>query len=300
MPYLTPGDYRKTIQADNLQQVIGSLQTVLSDAEDTAIEEVQSYLVQKYIISQEFQDTPAWSKTNTYKVFNRVYLDAPIFSATTIYVTGDLVSYLPTGSKDVGIYKSKAGSAAHAFNAAEWDFKAYQYAIYNAKAPKPVFNYTTIYKVGDQVFWHDKVYTCKIPSTPTTQATALQYGQYNNVPFGNVFPDDVVNGLQYWGAGVAYSIAINADIFDATKWEARDNRSKQVVWCCVVLALYYSHARISPRNIPDIRVKDYDDAIKKLKRFAEGDTTNVALPLIQPKSGGRIRWGGNVKHNNSY
>lgn len=300
MSYLTPGDYRKTIQADNLQQVIGSLQTVLSDAEDTAVEEVQSYLVQKYVIDQEFQDSPKWDKTLVYHALNRVYLDAPVFSSTDTYITGDLVAYLPTGSKDIGIYASIAGSAAHAFNPAEWAFKNYQYAIYNAAPPKPVFNYKAIYKVGDQVFWKDKIYTCLIASSQLLWSTALQYGTYANVPEGNIFPDDPVNGLQYWGAGVSYSIPINTSIFDSTKWEAKDNRSKQIVWCCVVLALYFSHARISPRNIPDIRVKDYDDAIKKLKRFAEGDTTNVKLPLIQPKSGGRIRYGGNVKNTNIY
>lgn len=300
MSYLAPGDYRKTIQADNLNQVIGSMQSVLSDAEDTAVEEVQSYLVQKYIIAQEFQDTTKWDKTIIYHALNRVYLDAAAFDPSVIYAVGALVTYLPTGSKDVGVYKSIAGSTAHAFNPAEWTFKAYQYAVYNAPPPKPVFNYQTMYKVGDQVFWKDKIYTCLIASTNISQAGALQFGTYSNVPFGNVFPDDPTNGLQYWGAGVAYSIAANTDLFDTTKWAAGDNRSKQVVWCTVVLALYYTHARISPRNIPDIRVKDYDDAIKKLKRFAEGDTTNVALPLIQPKSGGRVRWGGNVKNQNGY
>lgn len=300
MAYLTPGDYRKTIQSENLQQVIGSLQSVLNDAEDTATEEVQGYLIQKYIIDREFQDTPAWSKTQSYDAFNRVYLDAPAFDPTATYNAGDLVTYIVPNLKDTGVYRSKAGSVAHAFNASEWDLKAFQYAVFNAPPPKPEFNYTTVYNKGDQVFWKDKVYTCLIASVMTTQETALQYGTYKNVPFGNVFPDDAVNGLQYWGPGVAYSVPANTDIFNTTYWQAKDNRSKQVVWCVVVLALYFAHARISPRNIPEIRVKDYDDAIKKLKRFAEGDTTNVKLPVIQPKSGGRIRYGGNVKNINTY
>jgi hypothetical protein len=210
------------------------------------------------------------------------------------------VSYLPTGAKELSIYKSHtAGTTIGTFTPSEWTFINYRYAIYNAPAPKPVFNYKTIYNIGDQVFWKDKVYTCIIPSTNISQSQALQYLTYNNIPYANVFPDDQVNGVQYWGAGVAYTIAANTDILNA-KWAVGDNRSKQVVKIVVDIVLYYIHDRIAPRNIPELRVKNYDDSIKKLKKFAEGDTTNIKLPLIQPVSGARIRWGGNVKSNNTY
>jgi hypothetical protein len=52
--------------------------------------------------------------------------------------------------------------------------------------------------------------------------------------------------------------------------------------------------------VPEQRRINYEDSIAKLKGFADGDTTNIKLPLIQPKQGARIRYGGNVKNNNSY
>lgn len=301
MAYLTPGDYRKSIQSDNLNQVIGSDQSILDDAVETAVEKAKSRLIQKYVVDREFADTPAWDKADTYKALDRVYLDPPAYNIGTIYVAGDYVT-VTSGTPPISIvYKSKAGSAAGAFNPAQWDKVGYRYAIYNAKLPKPEFNYKTVYKVGDQVFWKDKTYTCLIPSSSTPHELAIQYLTYANIPYGNVFPDDPVVGLQYWGAGVAYSIAANTDILDTTRWVAGDNRSKVVVRAVVSLALYYVHERISPRNIPDLRVKNYDDALDELKDFAIGkDSTAINLVPIQPKQGNRIRWGGNVKNNNTY
>jgi hypothetical protein len=301
MSYLTPGDYRKSIQADNLNQVISSDQSILDDAVETAIEEAMSRLIQKYDISREFKDTPAWDRADTYKALDRVYLDPPAYSITATYSAGDYV-IVTTGTPPVSIvYKSIAGNAPGAFNAAQWDKVGYRYAIYNAQAPKPEFDYRTVYKAGDQVFWKDKVYTCIVPSSAITHELAIQYLTYANIPYGNVFPDDPVSGLQYWGAGTPYSIAGNTDITDITKWTPGDNRSKVVVRCVVACALYYVHDRISPRNIPDLRVKNYDDALKTLKDYAIGnDRTAINMVPIQPKQGGRIRWGGNVKNNNTY
>jgi hypothetical protein len=46
-------------------------------------------------------------------------------------------------------------------------------------------------------------------------------------------------------------------------------------------------------------VKRYDDAKAWLKAAGRGDIT-ANLPIIQPTTGARIRYGGNVKNINSY
>jgi hypothetical protein len=301
MSYLTPRDYKKTIQADNLLQIIGGDDTILADAMETAVEEAQSHLVQKYVIDREFQDVVEWDRSDVYLAFNRVYLDAPLFNAANTYALGDYITYGVTGAKYLTVYRANVAILVAApFNAAQWDAIAPQYTIYTPKLPAPEFNYLTRYKVGDLVIWRDKKYTCAIQTGTVTQDLALQFGSYQNIPTGNIFPDDPINGLQYWGAGVAFSVPVNTQIDNVTYWEQNDPRSRQVVKCVVDITLYYVHDRIAPRNIPDLRIKNYDDSIKKLKKFAEGDTTNVKMPLIQPASGRRIRFGGNVKHNNSY
>jgi hypothetical protein len=301
MSYLTPRDYKKTIQADNLQQIIGGDDTILTDAMETAVEEAQSHLVQKYVIDREFQDVVEWDKTDVYLAFNRVYLDAPLFNAASTYALGTYITYGATGAKYLTVYRSNVAILVAApFNAAQWDAIAPQYTIYTPKLPAPEFNYLTRYKVGDLVTWNNKKYTCAIQTGTVTQDLALQFGSYQNIPTGNIFPDDPVNGLQYWGAGVAFNVPATTQIDNTTLWVQDDPRSRQVVKCVVDITLYYIHDRIAPRNIPDLRIKNYDDSIKKLKKFAEGDTTNVKMPLIQPKQGQRIRFGGNVKHNNTY
>jgi hypothetical protein len=300
MSYLTPRDYKKTIQADNLQQVIGGDDTILADAMETAVEEAQSHLVQKYVIDREFQSVDEWDAAEVYHAFNRVYLDAPMFNAANPYAQGAYVTYGATGAKYLTVYKANTAVSAGPFNPSQWDAVAPQYEVYTPKLPAPEFNYLTRYAVGDVVLWRDKTYTCAIATGTVTQDLALQFGTYQNIPRGNVFPDDPVSGLQYWGTGVAFNVPANTQIDNTTYWVQGDPRSKQVVKCVVDITLYYVHDRIAPRNIPDLRVKNYDDSIKKLKGFAEGDTTNIKLPLIQPKQGQRVRFGGNVKNNNTY
>lgn len=301
MGYLTPRDYRKTIQADNLSQVIGSDPLILVEAEETAIEKAMTLLVQKYVLGREFQTTPEWIKAQVYLAFNRVYLDAATYDITATYITGAYVKYLPAGEKNYRVYRSIAGNVPGAFNAAEWTFINYQYGIYNAAPPKPEFNYKTLYLVGDQVYWNGKVYTCIIQSQFVSQAVAIQFYTYNQVPYGNVWPDDAANGLQHWGAGVAYNVPANTEITNTTYWTSGDNRSKLIVWAIVALTLYYCHARIAPMNIPELRVDDYKEAIRMMKKdFSEGEATAINLVPIQPRTGGRIRYGGNVKNNNTY
>lgn len=301
MSYLTPRDYKKTIQADNLQQIIGGDDTILTDAMETAVEEAQSHLVQKYVIDREFQDVVEWDKLDVYLAFDRVYLDAPLFNAASTYALGAYITYGAAGAKYLTVYRSNVAILVAApFNPAQWVEIAPQYTIYTPKLPAPEFNYLTAYKVGDLVIWNNKKYTCAIQTGMVTQDLALQFGSYQNIPKGNVFPDDPVNGLQYWGAGVAFNVPANSQIDNTALWVQNDPRSRQVVKCVVDITLYYVHDRIAPRNIPDLRIKNYDDSIKKLKKFAEGDTTNIKLALIQPKQGRRIRYGGNVKNSNSY
>jgi len=67
----------------------------------------------------------------------------------------------------------------------------------------------------------------------------------------------------------------------------------------VYITIYKLSNRISPRNIPEIWVKNYDDAICWLKKCANGDVT-LDIPTIQPMQGRRIRFGGQPKLNNSY
>ena len=294
MAYLISADFKKLIQTDNLSAIIGNDTTVLDQVKLAAVTELTSYLTQKYDCSKEFTDTVPWIRATAYKGNNRVYLDATTYSATTVYAANDLC--LQAGN----VYISIAGNAAHAFNAGEWTLLGPQYSMFYVTLPKPEFDYNSVYVIGDQVWWKDKTYTCVIATTLPSHSGQLQAGSYNNLPAKNIFPDDSVNGVKYWGAGVSYSVAAGTLPTDTTKFTAGDNRNQQLVNYCIDVALYTVHSRIAPRNIPELRVKRYDDVIKWLKDVAQGKHITAALPLLQPDQGMRIRWGGEIKKQNNY
>ena len=292
MPYLIFSDFKKQIQQDNLLQIIGNDLAVLNTAELQAIEEAYGYLVQKYQTDQEFTETLPWSYTATYKAGDRVYLDATAYSASVTYALHALTLY----QNDVYICTTPI-TQAEAFTPAHWSKLGAQYDIFFASYPKPVFNYLELYAKGDQVFWKDKTYTAKKDTIPTGQN--IQYRQVQNIPPPNVFPDDPNNGAIYWGTGTAYSVAAGTLPTDTAKWTKGDNRTQSVLMIVIDITLFHLHSRISPRNIPDLRKDRYTNAIQMLQAFARGEMT-AKLPLIQPKSGQRIRYGGNVKMINSY
>jgi phage gp36-like protein len=77
------------------------------------------------------------------------------------------------------------------------------------------------------------------------------------------------------------------------------NRDPQILQITIDIALYHLHSRISQRNIPDIRVKRYDNAVQWLKMCVNGDLT-PKLTVKPEKEGMRIRYGGNTKNINQY
>jgi len=291
MAYLIPNDYKVNIQDINVQQIINSDESIRDRAQLAGEAEAQSYLKQKYDISREFQDLLPFELTKVYSAFSRFYLDAPPFNALNSYNVGDFA-----------VYQSKVYicvvNTAGAFNLPDWDLIGKQYDIFTVNAPAPEFNYTNIYQIGDVVFFKDNIYTCRVQTSLIDHDTALQYRTIQNLPLPNVAPDDPINGLKYWGAPTLYSVT---DVLppNTMAYTYSDNRDAQMVLYTCDIVLYHLHARIAPRNIPELRVKRYDDSIAWLKMCAEGAIT-PNLPLIQPKQGNRIRYGGNIKQINTY
>lgn len=293
MSYLIVPDFKKLIQTDNLTAIIGGDNSILEQVKQAAQIEITSYLTQKYDLSNEFTDTTVWSRTVTYKGRQRVYLDAPAYVSATAYNINDMA--LQAGSVYICI-----SSTTGAFDLSKWTLLGVQYAMFFVTLPYPEFNLYGTYLKNTQVWWKNSTYTNIIPTGVPSHGVALQYGTYSNIPLSNVFPDDVNFGVKSWGAPVAYSVVAGTLPNDITKWTAGDNRNQQLVNCCIDVALYTVHSRIAPRNIPDLRVKRYDDVIRWLKNGAKGTDITLDLPLRQPKQGGRIRWGSQVQKDNSY
>jgi hypothetical protein len=292
MPFLIAKDFSKQIQSDNLNQVIGGDQSISATAQATALEEITSYLIQKYDLTNALQPSNPWANTQAYKAGNQVYLDASLYQPATLYVVGNFAV------QAANFYICTTNTTG-VFAPGSWTLIAPQYSFYFARYPYTMFNYTTQYAVGDLVFWKDSAYTCLIATQPLSQSSALQYGSYQNLPLLNVAPDNVNTGASYWGTGVAYSVPISTAITDTTKWTAGDNRSQQLVTYAVDITLYHLHSRIAPRNIPELRIVRRNEATSWLKAVSRGDIT-ANIPELQPTQGARIRYGGNIKNTNSF
>lgn len=291
--YLIQSDFNKTIQDANLQQIISNDSTILDSAILAAEAECKSYLRQKYNLLMEFMPTLQIDNAVTHKAYYRFYLDAATYNPAGTYSSGSLALY------QGNVYRCITSNETGVWNPYHWTLQGARFDIFYAQPPFPPFDFQGLYNIGDKVFWKDKVYTCLVPTPVIDHETALQYRTYENLPYPNVQPDNVINGLQYWGAGVTYIIPAYTNPINTTYYTKEDNRDAQMVMYLIDVALFHIHSRIAPRNIPEIRVKRYDAAIEWLKLCATGEIT-PSLPLLQPKQGNRIRYGGPIKNINTY
>lgn len=274
MGYLIRQDYKSLIQVDGLSQIIGSDYSLLSKAESAGQSEVITYLVQKYDTAKEFTNTTLYTYGTTRNAKDRVYLDASPYSALSTYALNSLA--LVGGNVYIC---TSAITVAEPWTIGHWSLLGAQYTMFYVKTPNADWDYYTEYAAGTTVFDDNKTYTSLIGNTGLKPSS----------------------NPAYWGSGTTYTVAGTVLPTDTSKWIEGDNRNAQMVQCMVDVILYHIHSRIPPRNIPELRVKRYDDAIAFLKNAAKGDWITLAIAKIQPKSGMRTRWGSQLaKQNNRY
>lgn len=171
--YLIKNDYISKIQVVNLNQVIQNSDEILAKCELIAQEEAVAHLVQKYYVDKEFTETSEWSVTLPYYVGNRVYLDADTYVAANSYILNALTLY--NGS----VYRCTA-STTGTFDPTKWTLLGDRYEMYYVKAPNPLFNLYSYYRVGDVVYYKDRNYTCKIETTIGLLMYSLYYQLHRN------------------------------------------------------------------------------------------------------------------------
>jgi len=271
MAYLYFRDYKRLIQLDNLNQIIGNDTSLIEDNESVAVTEMKSYLVQKYNVNKEFTDTLLFVPNTAYNVNQRVYIDAPAYLTTVNYNDNDLCLY---GGKVYICIDPTTG----VFNPAKWFSLGNQYDMFYSYYSSGFFDYYKQYEVNQFTIYENKIYKALRQST-------------------GIFPNKDATIWQFQGN---YSTA-GTDVTNTSVWKSGDNRNQQIVNYLVSIMLYHTHSRISPRNIPELRVKHYDDAIKWLKNCATGEDINAGIELLQPTQGLRTRFGGSVAKNiNTY
>ncbi len=297
MPYLRVRDYIKTIQDANLLQIISSDDTIRLEAEIAAEAEVKGYLTQKYDTDKEFTETTVWDPTVSYKAENLVWLDATAFSALSVYSPEDIMLF--TDGYVYSCLTLTTAGQTPVTHPLKWSNLGLKNKLYYVTLPFPEFNYKKLYKVNDQVWYKDNVYTAAMDTPAFDHSTALQYGKITSLPLPNVFPDDPIDGEKFWGPPQAAALPAGTLPTDTDFWTAGDNRSAMIVQKTMDVCLYHLHSRIAPRNIPQLRMDRYAAATAYLQAIAEGIIT-ADIPLLQPKVNGMIRFGSDIRRINDY
>lgn len=94
---------------------------------------------------------------------------------------------------------------------------------------------------------------------------------------------------------------INVATSNATYWTAGDNRYPMFVELAMDMTLYNLHARINPRNIPELRIERNREALDQLDRWASGTDTAEVLNINSTDSTGySIRYGNSLDKQDNF
>jgi hypothetical protein len=88
---------------------------------------------------------------------------------------------------------------------------------------------------------------------------------------------------------------------NATYWTVGDNRYPMFVELAMDMTLYNLHARINPRNIPELRIERNREALDQLDRWASGtDTAEVLNINTADSTGYSIRYGNSLDKQDNF
>ena len=296
MGYLTTADLKRVIQTANLNDIVGSDTSMITYAEQAAITEAKSYLSPKYDTSAEFKDVRYYVGTSFFNYGETVFVQAEPFSPTKNYQLLDTCAY----QGKVYYFNYQFTYVPGPFDITMWVYVANENTVYTPKVPVNFTAYkeNKYYKKGDRVIMlNGEQYICDLDSLLISEQYAMQFVIKENVPLMNQTPSQTSGQKQWTWLGV-YGVGSQQNF--AQYMENRDNRNQQLVNYIIDIMLYHLHARISPRNIPELRLERYDNAKAWLTQCAKGDEINAGLPRLTPQQGMRIRWGGGVRQNFTY
>lgn len=311
VPYITLADYRSSIQKGQLnKQILDELNNGQERqfAESWAIGKVRGSLGHRYNIDFEIRPTLPFDIEKTYYAGDRCIISFDQWEQSKAYKQNDCVI------KDGNGYLCLLENSDSSFDPDKWQGIGKENSIWSILFPYPIFslniegainsNVIGYYKTGDRVFWNNKIYEAIIDSKILPGDEVLQYGQYSSVPTVNVFPDDPAYGSRYWKFIEDYSVKGDLTTLPSgndpdTAWKPTDSRDPVIVQAIIDLALWQLHSRISPNNIPDLRIDKMKMTFSWLRSVNDGDE-NIDMLRLQPEQGDSITWGSKIKQRNGY
>lgn len=268
--FLKDKDYNGQIREVNLGQVQVDTESRRT-MELVSQAELTSYLSNRYECDVIFKPLLTFSGTDEYAWGDRIDLTASAYSASTVYTSG--IRNVYQGS----VYEKNATTSGYVAgtlptNATYFDLLGVE-GVYYVTTPV-AYKGRTVYADNAQVKYNGNFY---------------ERNAYENTVSG-IEP----NNTTYWTLIENDTITVGTLPSDATKWTFGDNRNQQVKTYMIDICLYHLHSNINPRNIPQLRIDRYNNAINWCKMVNRSEIT-ADLPEILPTQGQVISYSSNAK-----
>lgn len=264
----------------------------------------------QWVVSTVFSAQSTWITSNVVGVFNSGELitanngatghivgliGANVFVATTgdwataVSITGDVsgatadvasVATYAIGDLVVGsnnnIYQATAATLLNPVTTpADWDLMAANNTLFYNSYPYAPYNGDIVYQINTQIVFVGSIYKAVKTVVPGMQPLRA---------------DGTVN-TDWWALIGTAGTTTGVLPSDTANWTAGDNRDQQTVQHCVDICLYHLHARINPRNIPELRMVRYDGNGPDQKGGAIGWLKNVAAGKLNANIPQRYEFG---------
>lgn len=273
--FLRDKDYNAIIRAGNLDQITASDISTRQFCEMTAQAEMTSYLSNRFICPQVFSPLLLWSTTIAFKWNQRLFLNGVIFAPAIAYNLNDLILYT-----DGNVYQRNAYMTSYV--AGTLPTNTTYFVLLGANAiyyvtPPSQYDGTLTYTLNTKVSFKNYIFNL---------SNTAGYSKGNDP-----------SNTNYWTLITDYApFAIPANTLpnNTAYWSFGDPRNAQVVMYMIDIVCYHVHSNLNPRNIPQLRMDRYQNAISWLKMVNGGDVT-ADLPEILPIQGYSIVSGSNTK-----
>ncbi len=269
--FLRDKDYNGQIREVNLGQVQVDTESRRT-MELVAQAELASYLSNRYECDIAFAPLLTFSDTDEYKWQDRIDLTASAFSTTKVYVEGERLVYQSY------VYERNATSGGYVVNTlptnATYFTELGLEGVYFVTSPSP-YKGRILYTEGTQVSYNGNFY----------ERTAYETGETSGI-----LPDNTT----FWTLLENETIPIGTLPSNNTYWTYGDNRNQQLKVYMIDVCLYHLHSNINPRNIPQLRIDRYNNALNWCKMINRGEIT-ANLPEILPVQGQVISVSSNTK-----
>lgn len=288
MSFLRAKDYYEFISEANLNQILEVSQgiegdpDVLGRSETKSITRAKEYLRSRYKTERIFTDFLTFDLATEFTYGDRIDWTADSW-VSGVYSEGDRVSYLGR------VYEKNATTAGYVAGTLPTDATFFtnlgEEAIYYIAFPQE-FDIDALYVENELIYYSHEVY----------KKNAISAGYVQGV-----LPTETNYFTRVRTTEYATELTVTGVYPTDTAWTQGDNRNQTIVECIANMTLNKIHSIINPRNIPQLRTKNYTMAIEILKEFQKGEV-QADLPDKQETSqeGYSIRMNSNAPSEHGY